>query len=247
MSKTSEELEAQGQSFTEHLIELRTRLIRSFFAAFVGMIVCYNFTEKIFEVIRAPIAPYLPTQGLVFTAPADKFIAHLKIAFFSGIILTCPYWLMQVWLFVAPGLYTKEKKFSLGFVFSGTLLFLLGICFAYFLAFPAAFKFLLEYGGAVDSPMITISEYLSFFLWTSFFFGISFVLPLILVSLSLIGIVNQKFLREKRRYAIVGLSVISAIITPPDLLSMVIMLIPMVFLYEISILLVGVFQRKTEF
>jgi sec-independent protein translocase protein TatC len=210
------------------------------------MIICYNFTEKIFEVIRAPIAPYLPTQGLVFTAPADKFIAHLKIAFFSGIILTCPYWLMQVWQFVAPGLYSKEKKFSLGFVFSGTFLFLMGISFAYFLAFPAAFKFLLQYGGAVDSPMITISEYLSFFLWTSFFFGISFELPLILVALSLIGIVNQKFLREKRRYAIVGLSVVAAVITPPDLLSMVIMLIPMVILYEISILLVGIFQKKTE-
>jgi sec-independent protein translocase protein TatC len=208
------------------------------------MLVCYNFTEKIFEFIRAPIAPYLPTQGLVFTAPADKFIAHLKIAFFGGILLACPFWLGQIWQFIAPGLHSKEKKYSVGFMAFGTILFFLGISFAYFLAFPAAFKFLLQYGGMTDSPMITISEYLSFFLWTSFFFGLSFELPLVLVMLALVGLVNKKFLQEKRRYAIVGIAFISAVVTPPDLLSMVLLLVPMVFLYEISIFLVGFFEKR---
>jgi sec-independent protein translocase protein TatC len=244
--KTSEEIELRNQTLTSHLIELRSRLINSLWAIFLGMIVCYNFTENIFEFIRAPIAPYLPTQGLVFTAPADKFIAHLKITFFSGIILACPFWLGQIWNFIAPGLYSREKRYSIGFMVLGTFLFLLGISFAYFLAFPAAFKFLLQYGGMTDAPMITISEYLSFFLWTSFFFGLSFELPLVLILLALVGVVNKKFLKEKRRYAIVGIAFISAVITPPDLLSMVLLLVPMWILYEISIYLVGFFEKPSD-
>lgn len=244
MAKTNAELEKEADSLTGHLTELRMRLIRVFWAIFLGMIVCYNFTETIFNWIRLPIAPYLPAGGLVFTAPMDKFIAHLKIAFFGGMVLTTPIWLYQIWKFVAPGLYEKEKKYAAGFIFSGSFLFILGNAFAYFVAFPAAFHFLMTYGGDVDKPMITIDHYLSFVVTTALMFGLSFELPLVLVLLGMMGIVDQRFLREKRRYAIVTLAAIAAVITPPDLLSMVMMLVPMVFLYEISVVLVGFFEKK---
>lgn len=231
-------------TLTEHLAELRSRLIKSAYAILLGMVICYNFSERIFDIIRGPIAPYLPSGGLVFTAPADKFIAHLKLSFFGGMILTCPVWIYQLWRFVAPGLYTKERKYSLGFIFFGSLLFVLGVLFAYFGVFPMAFKFLMGYGGEVDKPMITIDQYLSFFITTTLMFGLAFELPLVIVILGLMELVSAKFLREKRRYAVMILTVLAAIITPPDLLSMLMMLAPMVLLYEIAALIVYFFEKR---
>jgi sec-independent protein translocase protein TatC len=173
-------------------------------------------------------------------------MAHIKISFLGGFILTCPIWIYQIWKFIAPGLYKKEKRYIAGFIASGTFLFLLGVSFAYFIVFPMAFQFLMTFGGEVDKPMITISEYLSFFLTTTLMFGASFEMPLIISMLGMMGIVSQKFLKEKRRYAIMGLAILSAVITPPDLLSMLMMLIPLVVLFEISVLVVGFFERKRE-
>lgn len=239
----SEELTA-SQTLIGHLTELRFRLIRSLIGIFLGFVLCYNFTTEIFNVIRAPIVPYLPAGGLVFTGIMDKFMAHLKIALFGGILLACPWWLYQVWKFVAPGLYQKEKRVALGFIVSGTVLFVAGVCFAYFIVFPMAFKFLMAYGGDIDKPMITIDQYLSFFLVTGSMFGFSFELPLILVTLGLLGVIDQKFLKTKRRYAMVILSAAAAIMTPPDPMSMIIMLVPMVLLYEVSVFFVGFFERR---
>lgn len=244
MTRTTESLEEAHHTLTDHLAELRDRLIKALWFIILGTAACYKYSDQIFTFIRGPIAPYLPTGGLVFTAPMDKFIAHLKIAFFGGVILACPFWLYQVWKFVAPGLYSKEKKYALGFIVAGSVLFIGGICFAYFVVFPAAFHFLMLFGGDIDKPMITITEYMSFFVTTAALFGVSFELPLIIVILGMLGIVSQKFLREKRRYAIVLLAIMSAVFTPPDLLSMLFMLVPMVLLYEISILIVGVFEKK---
>jgi sec-independent protein translocase protein TatC len=231
-------------SLVEHLAELRFRLIRILWGFLIGMIACYNYTDKIFGYIREPIQKYLPTGGLVFTAPADKFIAHLKIAFFGGAILSAPWAIYHIWKFLAPGLYSKERKYTLGFIFSGSFLFALGVSFAYFAVFPAAFHFLMGYGGEVDKPMITIDQYLSFFTITSLMFGVSFELPLIIVLLGMAGVVSSKFLREKRRYAVVGMSVAAAIITPPDLLSMVMMLCPMVLLYESGLWIVYLIEKR---
>ncbi len=136
-----EENTSGNLTLTEHLAELRIRIIRSGYAILAGMILCYNFSDRLFDIIRAPIAPYLQGGGLVFTAPADKFIAHLKLSFFGGMILTCPIWLYQLWKFVEPGLYSKEKKYSLGFILSGSVLFILGVLFAYYGVFPMAFSF----------------------------------------------------------------------------------------------------------
>lgn len=240
----SEELVERTQTLIDHLSELRVRIVRAGWAIMIGMAVCYNFTEQMFDVIRKPIAQYLPTGGLIFTGPADKFIAHLKLALFGGLVLSCPFWLYQVWKFVAPGLYTKEKKYSLSFLFFGTILFITGVCFAYFVVFPAAFHFLMGYGGDVDKPMITIEQYLSFFVTTSLMFGVSFELPLIITVLGMVGLVSSRFLRDKRRYAVVVLSVVAAVVTPPDLLSMIMMLIPLIMLYEVGVWMVYFFEKK---
>jgi sec-independent protein translocase protein TatC len=244
MKKTAEEVEQRNQTLTDHLTELRFRLVRALWGILLGAALCYNFSEQIFDFIRRPIAPYLQGGGLIFTAPTDKFIAHLKVSFYAGIILSFPFWFYQVWKFVAPGLYNKERKYSVAFVMIGTGLFILGVCFAYFGVMPMAFHFLMNYGGSIDHPMITIDQYLSFFLNLCLMFGLSFELPLIIVILGMLELVSAKFLRQSRRYAVVGLAVVAAIITPPDLLSMAMMLVPMIVLYESSIFFVALFERK---
>lgn len=234
----------QSQTLTDHLTELRDRLVRSAWAIALATILCWAFSEYIFNFVRAPIVPYLDAGGLIFTNPMDKFIAHMKVAVLGGIVIACPIWIYQAWMFVAPGLYTHERKYSMMFIGAGSGLFVTGVAFVYFLVLPMAFKFLLTFGGTTDKPMITINEYMSFFMTTTLVFGAAFELPLVIVLLGAIGIVDQKFLREKRRFAVVGLAVISAIITPPDVLSMLMLLVPLWGLYELSILLVGIGPNK---
>lgn len=244
MIETQEQMDEKHQTLVEHLGELRTRVIFCAYALIIATGICYAFSDKIFNFVREPIAPYLTNGGLVYTAPMDKFIAHLKLSFVCGVIISCPFWLYQIWLFVAPGLYKKEKNYSVGFIMSGTLLFLMGVSFSYFVVLPMAFQFLMTYGGEVDKPMITIDHYLGFFTQMCLMFGAAFELPLIIIVLGMLGIVTQKFLREKRRYAIMVLAVVSAVITPPDLLSMLMMLGPMIVLYEVAVFFVGFFEKK---
>lgn len=237
--------EDSQQTLTEHLADLRTRIINILLILFIGTVICWSVSEHIFEIIRVPIAPYLNTSdgGLVYTGVTDKFMAHVKISMMSSVILTAPFWFYQVWLFVAPGLYRDEKKYALTFITSGVLLFLLGVLFVYYFVFPMAFQFLFAFGGTTDKPLITIGEYLSFFTMTTLLFGLCFELPLVIAILGMLGLVDQKFLRKNRRYAIVALSAVAAVVTPPDLMSMVFLLLPLVGLYELSIVLVGFLQK----
>ena len=163
-----------------------------------------------------------------------------------GIIVSCPFWLHQLWRFIAPGLYPSERKFGLVFISVGSVLFLTGVTFVYTVVYPMAFKFLMGFGGGVDKPMITISEYLSFFVTTTLVFGAAFEMPLILTMLGVLGVIDYKFLKEKRRYAIVLLAALSAIVTPPDVISMLMMMGPMVLLYESSIWAVYLLGRKNK-
>lgn len=244
MNRSSEEIESKNQTLVEHLTELRVRLVYSAYILLGATVLCYGFSEKIFDFVRAPIAPYLPGGGLIYTGPLDKFIAHIKLSFVCGVLISCPLWIYQIWKFVAPGLYQKEKKYSVGFIVSGTGLFVLGSAFSYFVVLPMAFKFLMHFGGDVDKPMISIDQYLGFFTQMCLMFGAAFELPLILIVLGMIGIINQEFLRKHRRYAVMILAVVCAVITPPDLLSMLMMLGPMLALYEIAVFFVGFFEKK---
>ncbi len=228
-------MEVDQQSLIDHLTELRSRLIRSIIIVIIGMIACWNFSDVIMSWIRMPIEPYLPAGGLVFTGVMDKFMAHIKVSALSGLIITCPLWLFQVWKFIAPGLYEHERKYAVSFIGFGSVLFLGGVCFVYFLVYPIAFQFLMGFGGDIDKPMITIAEYLGFFLMTTLLFGVAFELPLILIILVLLGVIDVHFLKTKRRYAIVALAFLSAILTPPDIISMTMMLIPLMLLYEMAI------------
>jgi sec-independent protein translocase protein TatC len=232
------------QSLIEHLVELKKHLVRILYILVVGFLLCIYFSEYIFDFIRAPILPYLSGPGLVFTAPIDKFMAHIQVSFLAGVILTCPFWLYQIWLFIAPGLYQHERKIGVLFIFFGTLLFLIGVFFVYKIVFPMAFKYLLSFGGDIDKPMITIREYLGFFVTTTLLFGCAFELPLVIVVLGMLGIIDHNFLREKRRMAIMVLAILAAVITPPDAISMLAMLIPLILLYEISILIVERIAKK---
>ncbi|MGZ3774600.1 MAG: twin-arginine translocase subunit TatC [Pseudobdellovibrionaceae bacterium] len=242
----SEDLDSKAQSLYDHLAELRTRLINCIYILLAATGVCYGFSEKIFDFVRAPIVPYLPNGGLIYTGPLDKFIAHLKLSFVCGILISCPFWLYQVWKFIAPGLYVKERKYTMGFILSGTLLFVLGSLFSYYVAMPMAFQFLMNFGGTVDKPMISIDQYMGFFTQMSLMFGVAFELPLVIIILGMLGIVSQAFLRKNRRYAIMTIAVIAAVITPPDLLSMLLMLAPMLVLFETAVLVVGIFEKKRE-
>jgi len=235
------------QTFIDHLIDLKKCVINTLLIIVLGFCACIYFSESIFNFIRAPITPYLGEMGgLVFTAPIDKFMAYIKVSFLAGAIVTCPFWLYQIWNFIAPGLYRHEKKLAAYFIFFGSILFAAGVLFVYKLVYPMAFKYLLTFGSEIDKPMITINEYLSFFITTTLLFGLAFEMPLIIVVLAMLGVIDDQFLREKRRMAIMLIAVLAAIITPPDAVSMLSMLAPMMLLYEMSILIVKYVVKKRE-
>lgn len=240
----SSQNEEKTMTLIDHISELRFRIVRAAAGVFVGLCVCWGFSEKIFDFVRRPIQPYLPDGGLVFTAPIDKFMAHIKIAFVCGALISAPYWLYHFWKFISPALYKNEKKVAAGFVFFGTFQFALGMAFSYWIVLPMAFKFLMNFGGSVDKPMITIDHYLGFFAQTSLVFGLAFEMPVVISFLGMAGILSQRFLREKRRIAVVGIAVVSAIAAPPDALSMLLLLIPLWLLFEISIIVVGLFEKR---
>ena len=234
----------EGLSLTDHLGELRDRLIKSAYAIVFMMIVAWNFADKILILITEPVTKYLPNGKLIYLSPTDMFMAHIKITAMAAVILSCPVWIYQLWKFISPGLYAHEKKYSVVFIGSGVGLFLIGCSFCYFLVLPAALQFLLTFGSDVGQAMLTLSEYLSFFVTMILVFGAAFEMPLVIVILGLFGIVDQKFLREKRRYAVVILAIVSAIVTPPDIMSMLMLLVPLYVLYEVSIIIVGITGRR---
>ncbi len=247
MEAEPEEIEQQkGQGLTEHLTELRTRIINSLLGLLVTTAVAYNYSEELFTIVRMPIAKYLPGGGLVYTAPMDKFMAHFRIAIVFGIVTSCPFWLYQLWKFVAPGLYSKEKKYATMFIVTGSVLFIGGAVFSYLVALPMAFDYLFTFGGDIDKPMITIDQYLDFFSQFCLMFGVAFELPLIMSILGMMGIVSQRFLIDKGRYAVMILAVIAAVITPPDMMSMIIMLVPLITLYYVGVLVVGILEKSRK-
>ena len=238
--------EDQEKPLVDHLTELRKCLIRSIILVGIGFLISWMYTDQIFDLLRQPISPFLKTEsgGLIFTAPMDKFMAHIKVALFSGFIISSPFWMHQLWLFISPALYKEERKYGVAFILFGTFLFLTGVSFVYFVVYPLAFEFLMTFGGDKDTPMIKIDEYLSFITTTTLVFGLTFEMPLILAVLGRLGIVSSDMLKASRRYTVVILALVSAVVTPPDLISQILLLIPLYLLFEFSIYLVKVIEKK---
>jgi sec-independent protein translocase protein TatC len=231
---------------TTHLQELRKRLILSFIAVGGGFALCYTFAEKIFDILAAPLLEMMPTGGsLIFTSVAEAFFTYMKVAFVAGLILASPFVLYQIWAFVAPGLYRHEKKYVVPFVLAGSFFFALGIFFGYYVALPVGFKFLLGFATDFIKPLPSMKEYLSFSIKFLLAFGLVFEFPVVLVLLARIGVVDARTLARQRKYAILLIFVFAAIVTPPDIVSQVIVALPMIGLYELSILLSKLFGKKS--
>jgi sec-independent protein translocase protein TatC len=235
-------------SFLDHLSELRTRLIRAAIAIALGFALCMVFSERLFQVLAAPVIKYLPKgASLVYVALQSPFFIYIKIAFIAGLFLALPYVLYEIWLFVKPGLYEREKKLAVPFIALATGLFYLGAAFCYFIVFPAAFQFFLSFTSDELKPMIDIKEYVSLFTMLLLAFGVIFETPIIVVLIGLLGLVDSNQLRKGRRYSIVIAFIVGAILTPtPDPLNQSLMAIPIIILYEVGLRVLASFEKKRK-
>ncbi len=225
--------------FTLHLEELRMRIIYVVATVAIVFAALYAVSDGLFEIIRRP----LDTQ-LHFFGPAAAFFAYLKISIYGAIIISIPMILYQAWEFIAPGLLQTERKYTGAFVIFGTLFFLLGAAFCYYVVLPFGLKFLISYGGEGLTPVISVGEYLSFIFKLMIAFGLIFELPIVIVFLTQLGLVTPASLAKKRPYLIVGSFVIASILTPPDIFTQVIMAFPIIILFEGSLLVSRLFMRK---
>jgi len=233
--------------FTGHLEELRRRLIVCFIAVGIGFVLSYGFKEKLFQILTRPLISVMKTgDKLIFTGLPEAFFTYLKVAFLSGIILAAPIIFYEFWVFVAPGLYNKEKRLMVPIVFLSTLFFVGGSFFGYFIVFPYGFKFFLGFASEIIQPLPSMREYLSFASKLLLAFGLVFELPLVITFLAKLGMVSVSFLKKNRKYALLLFFVGAAILTPPDVVTQVMMALPLMVLYEISIVGARIFGKKTS-
>jgi sec-independent protein translocase protein TatC len=230
----TERAELPGMSLMEHLDELRKRIVRSAIFLAIGFVAVWAFHDRFVGIIQAPLVHIGKT--LVFTHPMDPLNLDLQVSLVGGAILASPFILFQVWLFIAPGLYQKERRFVVPFMLATVALFLTGASFGYFYVLPGALKILIVDFGKNFTSMVTIEEYSSFFLSIILGLGISFEMPILIFFLAMFGIVSPKFLWKNIRYAILAIFLVAAIITPsPDPWTMCIYAVPMLLLYLIGI------------
>ena len=247
---------ADNNSFTSHFIELRSRLLNSLIFIFIIFIISYVFAEHLYNFLVEPYSKAVRDEGgqrrLIFTALHETFITYIKVAFFSAIFIGSPVLLIQIYKFIAPGLYKNEKQALLPYLISTPILFLLGGLLVYYLVMPLAIKFFLSFetlGSNTTLPIqleAKVNEYLSLIMRLIFAFGISFQLPILLNLLARIGVVNSNYLKTRRRYVIVIIFAIAAILTPPDPITQVGLAIPLLLLYELSIFTVKFTERNKE-
>lgn len=240
--------EDEKVSFTAHLKELRKRLIICFIAIGVGFALTYGFKEKIFEILTLPLIHAMkPGEKMIFTGLSEAFFIYMKLSFYAGIFISSPVVFYQIWLFVAPGLYHNEKQHILPLVLFSLFFFVVGVLFCYFVVFPVAIKFFLGFASNIIQPLPSMVEYLSFATKMLLGFGLVFQLPLVIIFLAKLGIVSVEFLRKNRKYAILLIFIVAAILTPtPDVFNQLLMAVPLMFLYEISIIGALFFQKKKE-
>jgi sec-independent protein translocase protein TatC len=233
--------------FTEHLGELRDRLIHAFIAVGLGFAVAYFFKEKLFELLTAPLVTAMAKSGnakLIFTGLPEAFFTYLKVALLGGIVLATPVLFYEFWMFVSPGLYRDEKKYLLPIIILSLIFFLAGASFGYFIVFPYGFQFFLGFTTETIQAMPSMKEYLSFASKMLLAFGFVFELPLVLTFLSRMGLVTPAFLKKNRKYALLLFFVGAAVITPPDVVTQIMMAMPLIILYEVGIIGASLFSRK---
>jgi sec-independent protein translocase protein TatC len=234
------------ESFLSHLIELRDRLIRALVAIIVIFLAIVNWARDIYTLLAAPMLASLPQGGqMIATDVAGAFLVPMKVTLMVAFLIALPYVLYQIWAFVAPGLYSHEKRLALPLLTASVVLFFVGMAFAYFVVFPTVFGFINKFAPTGVAVMTDIDKYLSFVLSTFLAFGVTFEVPVIVIVLVTVGLVSVEKLREVRPYVIVGAFVVGAIFTPPDVLSQFMLAVPLWLLYELGIVIAAFLGRQS--
>ena len=258
MAKPDDEdiIDDKPMPLLDHLIELRTRLMWSLGAVLLAVVACWFFAQHIYAFLAQPLIDILVAKSggeprrLIFTALTEAFFTYLKVAIFGGLFISFPIIAHQVWLFIAPGLYRSEKRALLPFLVASPIMFLAGSALAYYFIFPAAFRFFVSFetpaspGGVPIQLEAKVGEYLDLVMKLIFAFGVAFQMPVALSLMAKVGIITSKSLKSARRYAIVGIFVFAAIITPPDPMSQIGLAIPLLGLYELSIIAAKLVEPK---
>ena len=242
--------------FFSHLVELRKRLIHSLIFLSVFFVICYYFSDYIYGFLVDPYAQAVKNDDtnrrLIFTALQETFLTYLKVSFFASFFITSPFILIQIWKFIAPGLYDEEKSAIMPYLVITPILFLLGGMLVYYLIMPLAIKFFLSFESAGLSTSLPIqleakvNEYLSLVMKLIFAFGLSFQLPVVLSLLARIGVIDSEFLKQRRRYVVVIIFAAAALLTPPDPVTQIGLAIPLLLLYELSIISVKIIEKKNK-
>ncbi len=235
----------EKQPFFSHLKELRDRLLVCIVAVAIAFIFTYYFKERLFDFLMQPFLKVMPAQSsFIFTGITEAFVTYFKISVVAALFVAAPVILYEFWMFVAPGLYEKEKKYVYPFIFFGSLCFICGALFCYFVIMPNMYRFFVSYAREFVTPMPDLKNYMGLTLKLLVIFGFIFELPLVAFYLARAGIIKAKMLAKKRRYAILAVFIISAAITPPDVVSMILVALPLWGLYELGILIAKVFGKK---
>jgi sec-independent protein translocase protein TatC len=239
----------QQMPLTTHLEELRRKLIIAGVSWLVAFLVCYSFSEQLFNLIAGPVRQALPEgTSLVFITATEPFFTYLKIGALAGLLVSMPVIFWQIWSFIAPGLYSKEKRYVFPFVLASSFCFASGAFFGFNFVFPMAFKVLIEFGtgGGEISAMLSMGSYLSLSSKLLLAFGLVFELPVVIFFLARMGIVDYKFLARNRKFALLAAFLIGAMLTPPDVFSQTALALPFVILYEIGIIIARLFGKRRE-
>jgi len=242
MRKKQEKDDAKSLTLVEHLTELRKRLIYSSVVLIVSIFVSYNFSEMIVRYI-IDIAPNI---NFVFIAPAELLLSYVKIAVISGFVVSAPFLILQIWIFVSPGLKKKEKRTIATSLFVGGIFFIAGVLFAFLVVLPIMLQFFMGFQIEEIEEMISFSSYLTFVINTLLSFGIIFELPIIMVILTRFRIINVSFIKKNRKYTILIIFIVAAILTPPEVITQILLAVPMILLFEVGVLFASLVERKEK-